>query len=196
MSYKHVKKRKGEENLAQPQWGKPDTDCRPQRRWNLNVGKWGNGWGALSLGPGQACMEAMVRAAGLSPASGLDPQSCLSPASGPFSSSTGGAEPGTQHPAMPGLGTSDVEAGTGASLGDPGSHTKGSGLRDWLQTRFFPHRSKLFNPLHSSCPPGRHATQFENRCINKLTISVSASRSNLRQLSEIHCFPLQAASWQ
>lgn len=115
---------------------------------------------------------------------------------GPFSSGTGSAEPGTQHPAVHCLGMSDVEAGTGASLGDPGSHTKGSGLRDWLQMRFLPHRSKLFNPLHSSCPPGRHATQFENRCINKLTISVSASRSNLRQLSEIHCFPLQAAYWQ
>lgn len=48
----------------------------------------------------------------------------------PFSSGTGSAEPGTQQPALPGLGMSDVEAGTGASLGDPSSHTKGSGLRD------------------------------------------------------------------
>lgn len=53
-----------------------------------------------------------------------------------------------------------------------------------------------YSTLCIPAPPGGHATQFENRCINKPTISASASRSNLRLLSEICCFPPPAASWQ
>lgn len=49
-----------------------------------------------------------------------------------------------------------------------------------------------YSTLCLPAPGGEHATQFENRHINKPTISASASRL----LSEIHCFPPPAASWQ
>lgn len=82
-----------------------------------------------------------------------------------------------------------------ASHVDLSSNTEESSAGDVLQTCFLPYRSKLFNPIHSS-PQGGYATQLENRLINKATISVSSSRSNLRLLSEICCFPPPAASWQ
>lgn len=82
-----------------------------------------------------------------------------------------------------------------ATLVDPSSTTEGSSAGDLPQPCFLPRKGKLFNPLHSS-PPGELATQLESRHINKPTISASASRSNLRLLSEICCFPPPEASCQ